>query len=115
MRELWELPGVEVLTSLYAVEEARRNLARKNPSAMSRLNDLVARLDLCVWQSSHLPLPQGVELAEKDAPVLAAAVYANASHLLTGDKHFAHLFGQTVSGVTILRPGRYLDFKKAMG
>jgi len=115
MRELWELPDVEVLTSLYAVEEVQRNLAKKNPAAMPRLRDLIARLNLCIWQSSDLSLPQGIELAEKDAPILAAAVHAKASYLLTGDDHFAHLFGQTVSGVKILRPGRYLDFKRGMG
>ena len=115
MRQLWELPDVEVLTSLYAVDEAQRNLAKKNPAAIPRLSDLIARLNLCTWQSSDLSLPQGIELAEKDAPILAAAVYAKASYLLTGDDHFAHLFGQTVSGVMILRPGRYLDFKRGMG
>lgn len=54
-------------------------------------------------------LPDGVELAAKDTPILLAALAAGASHLLTGDRrHFGHLFGKSVGGVKILMPATYL-------
>ncbi len=62
-------------------------------------------------------VPEGEETAtseqwglpDKDVPVLAAAVRAEATHLLTGDlAHFGHLMGTTVDGVLILRPATYL-------
>ncbi len=48
-------------------------------------------------------------LPSKDVPILAAAVYARASHLITGDlKHFGSLLGTSEGGVSILRPADYL-------
>jgi hypothetical protein len=55
-------------------------------------------------------LPDGIVLPDKDRPVLAAAIVAQATHLLTADKaHFGRYFGQTVAGVLILPPDRYLQ------
>ena len=52
--------------------------------------------------------PAGV-FAKKDRPILLAAIQAQATHLLTGDKrHFGSLYGQSISGVLILRPADYL-------
>jgi len=53
-------------------------------------------------------LPLDVVLPEKDRPILLAAIRAHATHLLTGDKqHFGPLYGQSISGVLILRPADY--------
>jgi hypothetical protein len=55
-------------------------------------------------------LPSRVQLPEKDNPILLAAIDGQATHLLIGDaKHFGPYFGQTVTGVTILRVAVYLQ------
>lgn len=44
-----------------------------------------------------------VELAEKDRPILDAAIAGNCTHLLTGDaKHFGAWMGKSLSGVKIV-------------
>lgn len=103
---LWELECVRLLTSAYAVEEARRNLDR--PSRGRRLEERVAGLEL-VPSLPDRPLPRGVDLPEKDRSILLAALHADATHLLTGDTtHFGPYLGDEVEGVLILTPGRYL-------
>jgi uncharacterized protein len=54
--------------------------------------------------------PAGVNLPDKDQPILQAAIVAGATHLLTGDlKHFGQYYGRTFSGVLILPPSQYLQ------
>jgi predicted nucleic acid-binding protein len=70
----------QLFTSAVAAEEARRNLQRKFPSSAPRLADLLAAVTF------HTPAGDGacpVPLAEKDRPILAAAVEVGATHFLT--------------------------------
>lgn len=103
---LWRLPGTVLLTSDYAVEEARRNLDLADHRC--RLEQRVKRMEIVTaWQS--VSLPRGIQLDDKDAPILLAAIEARAAYLLTGDRQdFGHLYGKTVSGVEILPPAEYL-------
>jgi predicted nucleic acid-binding protein len=104
---LWNLPGTELVTSAYALEEARRNLDTKEQSA--RLNDLMLEVDVLPELRAH-DLPPGVDLAEKDKPILAAALAVRASHLITGDRqHFGHYFGKRVQRTLIMTPRDYLN------
>ena len=76
----------ELITSALAVEEAHRNLGLKFPSSVARLEDLPRGVRR-VGAPSGFVFP--VELPSKDRPILAAALCAGATHLLTGDtKHF---------------------------
>jgi len=44
-----------------------------------------------------------LELAEKDRPILDAAIAGNCTHLLTGDaRHFGMWMGKSVSGIKIV-------------
>ena len=104
--QLWNLANVEMVTSAHALEEARRNLDTE---------EQVARLDKPVLDVKVLPelreqdLPPGVDLAEKDKPILAAALAADASHLITGDRrHFGRCLGKRVRGTLITTPRKYL-------
>jgi len=116
LRPLWEFPDVELLTSIYAIEEARRNLARKHPNALRNLADLIASMSVCGRLAMGALLPEGIDLVDKDTPVLLAAIRLKATHLLTGDmQHFTHLYGQTVEGVLILKPGQYIYEKLNKG
>ena len=44
LRELWQLPDVELLSSPYALEEIRRNLSLDRPERIPDLNELFGRL-----------------------------------------------------------------------
>lgn len=103
---LWRLPGTVLLSSDYAVEEARRNLDLADHRY--RLEQRVKRMEIVTaWQSASLP--RGVRLDDKDTPILLAAIEARATHLLTGDRQdFGHLYERTVTGVEILPPAEYL-------
>ncbi len=109
LHRLWELDDVELLTSDYVIEEARRNIRRVRPRCGAVLERLIHGLMVISCTSADL-VPDDAELDDKDRPILAGATKAKASILLTGDKsHFGHLFGQVVCGVLILTPGEYLS------
>lgn len=82
---LLELAGAscwEVVTSAYAVEEARRNLARKFPDRLDAFEALLA-LVLVVPSPNGATCP--LPLRPKDRPIFEAALACGATHLLTGD------------------------------
>lgn len=88
-----------MVTSDLAAEEARRNVERKFPERLGPFNARAPRIETV--GSVLFPLP--VDLAEKDRPILCAAIRAECAMLATGDRqHFGHLFGQTVEGVTVM-------------
>lgn len=96
----------EVVTSDYAADEARRNLAAKWPKHLAGLDPLVARIE--VVRSVLFPLP--IELAEKDRPLLCTAIRAGCDMLATGDlKDFGHLLDHTVEGTTIINLTRLAE------
>jgi len=93
-----------VVTSRYAADEARRNLAVKTSDGLERFDELFTGIEMApdagprsVARASKLGLPPG------DAAILAAAVASGADALVTGDRrHFGRLFGTTIAGVTVL-------------
>jgi len=100
--EIWRLKGVRLLSSSYAIEEARRNLAAAEQRR--RLQHLLEDLEILETHAARLQtnLPE-------DQPILAAAVAGRATHLITGDvKHFGEFFGKTLGGVMVLPPAAYL-------
>lgn len=112
LRNLWELSEVDLLTSPYALEEVRRNLSLDRPERIPDLDNLVGRMTITPEPGPDRSLPPGVDLVDKDRPILIAAIQAEATHLLTGDKdHFGKLFGQTVAGVLIIPPSLYFKNK----
>ena len=104
---LWRIPGVELLTSTFALEAIRRNLAEEDQR--KRLGGLLEQVQ--VGEALMLPPERRGEivLPEKDWPILGSAAVSGASHLITGDlRHFGPYFGQEVLGVLITRPADYL-------
>jgi predicted nucleic acid-binding protein len=105
LHRLWQMKDVELITSEYAAEEARRNLSAE--TSRRRLRILLQSVQVIT------PIPQAVpaleiELPEKDRPILLASIQAGATHLLTGDKqHFGAYFGRRIHGVLILPPSEY--------
>jgi predicted nucleic acid-binding protein len=82
--QFWRMRDLVPMTSLYAVDETQRNCIDLNHAG--RLGLLLPR----THSVSDIPgafLPRGIVLPRKDAPILAAAVFAGAHYLITGDKH----------------------------
>jgi hypothetical protein len=106
LAKLWELEDARLITSGYAVEEARRNL--DDDDQRRRLAELLRGVEV-VAEMDPAPVAGDESLPEKDRPILRAAVASGSTHLLTGDvTHFGRLLGAEVSGVLVLRPGDYL-------
>jgi predicted nucleic acid-binding protein len=100
LTRLWENAWLRLVTSPYAVDEAQRNLARKRPDAIARLEALMLRIEVT---SALVSLDDGHGLPPKDVPILAAAVASRCQVLLTGDiADFGHVIGRTLQGVRIL-------------
>lgn len=112
LRLLWDLHDVQLVSSEYAFEEAKRNLGLVKPDNLNHLEALLPRVTILPDTPSRLRFQ--AELADKDKPILTAAVRAHATHLLTGDvRHFGHLLGKTVHGVLILTPAQYFGQREA--
>jgi uncharacterized protein len=109
--DLWRRKGIRLLTSEYAVQEARRNLV--GVDRLKRLGRLVGPMEIVPSRTANFP-PEllGVDLPEKDQPILAAAINARATHLLTGDRrHFGMCFGKRIHKTLIQSPAQYLRNK----
>jgi hypothetical protein len=108
VRRLWKIPRVKLMTSEYAVAEARRNLATVDQ--LGRLDALLEPIQVEPARTPDPALRKGIELREKDWPILGGAVLAGATHLITGDlRDFGPFLGQVVLGLLVLTPSRYLN------
>ena len=99
----------QLVTSNYAAEEARRNLARKTPDALPVFTSLIQDIPRV---RDHFVLQTPANLPEKDRPVFHAALAATATHLLTGDlKHFGALMNRSdaTGGVLVQTVADFLD------
>jgi uncharacterized protein len=112
LAQLWSLDDVQLLSSAYAIEEARRNLATDRPEAVSRLNLQLVSIST-IDAPRGLKLPETIKLDPKDQPILLAAIHGKADYLLTGDaRHFGHLYGKRIKGVLVLRPAQYFERRR---
>lgn len=75
----------QLATSGYAAEEARRNIARKFPACLDRLEALLAEIGRVAEAPADMQITGPEGLAEKDVPIYYAAVACRADVLLTGD------------------------------
>jgi predicted nucleic acid-binding protein len=104
---LWASDRSVLLTSDYAIEEARRNLHR--PEQLHRLDGLLSAVERVRAITLAPELRREVDLREKDWPILGGAVAASATHLITGDRRdFGPYFGAKLFGILVLPPGEYL-------
>lgn len=108
---LWQLHGVDLVTSNYAAQEANTNLSE--PSQKERLAKLLKSVAVMPHPAVLPGLPSGMSLPAKDMPIFQAAMSAGTSVLLTGDvEHFGRFFKKTIAGVRILLPADFLrEFK----
>ena len=106
-RELFRLSETGhcgLATSQHAIFEAQRNLSVKSPSRAANLDKLLMTVHRVPDAGPNLVSKAiGLGLPEADAPILAAAVAAEADLLVTGDRrHFGHLYGTVIGHVRIV-------------
>ena len=88
-----------VVTSDLAVEEARKNLQLKRTAWLSTFEALLREVETV--PAVLFPLP--VSIADKDAPLLCAAIRSGCQFFVTGDKRdFGHLYNHQVQGVEVV-------------
>ena len=102
---------IELVSSRYALEEAARNIALKFPQGVTEGDAVVGGLLLTAEPSQVATrFAEASGLASKDVPILAAAIDARASVLVTGDRRdFGHLYGKTIEGTLIIAPAEALS------
>ncbi len=76
-------PAAALITGRCCVQEVEKNLARKLPQALPLWQQFVSASDIHI-----VPCPRKsmTGINAKDAAIVAAAVSASATHLVTGDK-----------------------------
>jgi len=113
LRCLWELDDALLISSGYAVQEARHNLG--TASQQQDLKYLLKGIEVIEHQLTNTSsITEEVDLPDKDVPILLAAISARCTHLLTGDvRHFGKYLGKSVQGVLLLRPAVYMQRRQA--
>ena len=101
-----------LLSSPYALEEARRNIALRYPAVIRELDRLIAALEVVPeGRPERISRALLLGVPEKDAPILAAAAQAGADCLVTGDKrHFGHLYDRKLESLTVRSPAETLKY-----
>jgi len=103
---LWQIESIKLVSSIYAVEEARRNL--EIAKQKERLDKLLLSLDNIMPLHTNLELPKNLIIREKDKPILISAISARADFLITGDiRDFGKFYGKKIGDVTVLPPSEY--------
>ncbi|HTB62016.1 MAG TPA: hypothetical protein VK737_00395 [Opitutales bacterium] len=91
----------QTFTAQLAVEEAKRNLARKSPKALAGLDAALVQVVIV----SEFGLPHGLDLPANDGQLLGIAIAQGCTHFLSGDKrHFGAHYGKNIQGVIVLSP-----------
>lgn len=112
LARLWKLPDAVLVTSTYALAEARRNL--ETAEQLGRLTRLVERVELVAEPGNAGAVSVTIDLPKDDVPILQAAMASGCSHLLSGDRRaFGPHYGAQVEGILILRPAEYLRSRGA--
>lgn len=97
--------GHECWVDGFVITEARRNLELKAPSSLAEFDRLLGSLQVAAVRTPDPGLAATLPLADKDRPVLAAAIHLGCHALVTGDRtHFGELYGRSIHGVTIHSP-----------
>lgn len=103
--------SAKLITSDYVIQETQRNLSRKSPDVLPKFKEFLEIIDFEYANPSVEEVLKAAIFTElKDAPVVAAALYAGADFLVSLDRR--HLVGQTrvseESGIPILLPEELL-------
>lgn len=104
----WATQNAQLFSSTYAAEEARRNL--ESVEQQTRLEELLREVSLVSEVILPGQLASSIDLPDKDQPILAGALAASATHLITGDRrHFGQYFDQSLKGIVVMSPAHYFQ------
>lgn len=96
----------ELFASQYVIEEAKRNLDRREQ--LDALNRFLSEVRVVPEADPTIPCP--IPLPEKDRPVLMAALSCKADYLITGDvTHFGKYFGKRIRRLRICTPRDFFN------
>lgn len=116
VESLWQLRGVVLVSSEYAILEASENLradvreGAQHQATTQRLAELVERVEVFIPSPGRTSQPSWSLPDPDDVPILAAAIESGCGVLLTGDKRaFGAFFDKEVEGVRVLRPGVFVQ------
>jgi predicted nucleic acid-binding protein len=107
--ELAQVGAWQLVTSAYAREEARRNLERKYPDAVSVFDRQLVAIRV-IADSEQGDCPDGLPV--KDCPIYRAAMICQADVLLTGDlRDFGFLMNDRskANGLLVQTVGDFLN------
>lgn len=112
--KLWSLDGIQLVTTEFAANEAYVNLEKERDCDAKRaeLERLLRRVEV-----RHLEQPRSLfvtwELDDPDdVPILLGAIEFRCQYLLTLDRAcFGKHMGQSIDGVTIMKPGTFLRLR----
>jgi predicted nucleic acid-binding protein len=97
----WVIATGTAVSSDLAVEEARRNLALKRPAWLLAFDALLPQVEMVPSMIFAIP----VTLADKDLPLLCAAIRGGCDVFVTGDRRdFGELMNRTIKGVRVMAP-----------
>jgi uncharacterized protein len=103
----WPLEHATLVSSTYAIEEARRNLPGREQKR--RLESLVHDLEVVEVHTVPDSVRKKITLPGKDLPIIGGALAARCSHLITGDvRHFGRYFGKHIGPVLVVPPADYI-------
>ena len=103
---------MECLSNAYAVEEARRNLARVAPQFSADLDSFLPKIEMVTRLVSKID----ITIKSKDLPILYGAIVGKATHLLTYDAaDFGELMRTPYKGVKVLTPKMMIQELKSLG
>jgi len=105
LARLWRLKHVELITSAYATEEARRNLAKDEQR--QRLEELLAEMRIVAGASAlsaGLQCPRKINRFCRQGYTSVRRTFSLATSITS-----AELYGKRYGGLLILPPGEYFD------
>ena len=110
--KLWGLDSLTLVTSGYALQEAWLNLKNfpDHEKHFQRLEALVGMIEVRA-EPADPSLARDWKLRDPgDIEILCGALDAKCAVLLTLDSEcFGPYFGKTIDGLTVLKPGKFLD------
>ena len=106
LTRLWDRPGVELVTSAYAAEEARRNLM--SPDQRARLESLLSRMRI-VAESDAADACQRQAAGQRPShPESRHRGGSDPSHHRATSRTFGRYFGTRIAGVLVVTPADFL-------
>ena len=103
---------ITLYVTLYVITEVKRGLKMKYPGTLPHFFSFFLHFPIkIIADPSHRSIQQYINLLPaEDAPILAAAVRAGATYLVTLDKkHFLNPLKSALLPVAVVTPGEFIE------